>query len=777
MASHGELRLIGENYDPGFIGMMKEDDGYGSSDDFEGALGNDQDTADNGRPPKKKKKFHRHNPHQIHELESYACLSFPSFKDYLFIFLYFVHQILMGLLHLIFSFFKECPHPDEKQRRELSRRLALESKQIKFWFQNRRTQMKTQLERHENVFLKQENDKLRAENDLLRQAIASAICNNCGVPAVPDEISYEPSHLMIENSRLKDELNRARALTNKFLGRHLSSSSANASPSPSQGLNSNVEVVVRRTGFCGLNNGSISLPMGFEFGHGATMPLMNPSFAYEMPYDKSALVDVALAAMDELIKMAQMGNPLWIKGFGDGMETLNLEEYKRTFSSFIGMKPSGFTTEATRETAMVPLRGLALVDTLMDANRWAEMFPCMISRAVTIDVLSSGKGVTRDNALQLMEAEFQVLSPLVPIRQIQFIRFCKQHSDSVWAIVDVSINLSNAANALMFANCRRLPSGCVIQDMDNKYSKVTWVEHSEYDESTVHHLFRPLLSSGFGFGAQRWIATLRRQYSSLAQLMSPDIHGEDINTVGKKSMLKLAQRMAYNFSAGIGASSVNKWDKLNVGNVGEDVRVMTRKNVNDPGEPLGIVLSAATSVWMPITQQTLFGFLRNERMRNQWDILSSGRPMQAMFSVAKGPGQGNCVSILRGAAVNGSDTNMLILQETWSDACGALIVYAPVDASSIRVVMNGGDSSHVALLPSGFAILPGVQTDGPSMQPDIDENTSDGCILTVGFQILVNSVPTAKLTVESVETVNHLLTCTVEKIKAALSVTQLGSVE
>lgn len=84
MASHGELRLIGENYDPGFIGMMREDDVYGSSDDFEGALGNDQDTADNGRPAKRKKKFHRHNPQQIHELESYACL---SFQDYIFIFL------------------------------------------------------------------------------------------------------------------------------------------------------------------------------------------------------------------------------------------------------------------------------------------------------------------------------------------------------------------------------------------------------------------------------------------------------------------------------------------------------------------------------------------------------------------------------------------------------------------------------------------------------------------------------------------------------------------
>ena len=41
--------------------------------------------------------------------------------------------------------FKECPHPNEKQRMELSRRLNLESRQVKFWFQNRRTQMKVGL--------------------------------------------------------------------------------------------------------------------------------------------------------------------------------------------------------------------------------------------------------------------------------------------------------------------------------------------------------------------------------------------------------------------------------------------------------------------------------------------------------------------------------------------------------------------------------------------------------------------------------------------------------
>lgn len=40
------------------------------------------------------------------------------------------------------SFFKECPHPDDKQRKELGRELGLEPLQVKFWFQNKRTQMK-----------------------------------------------------------------------------------------------------------------------------------------------------------------------------------------------------------------------------------------------------------------------------------------------------------------------------------------------------------------------------------------------------------------------------------------------------------------------------------------------------------------------------------------------------------------------------------------------------------------------------------------------------------
>lgn len=87
----------------------EEHESRSGSDNLDGggASGDDQDaSADN---PPRKKRYHRHTPQQIQELE---------------------------------ALFKECPHPDEKQRLELSKRLSLETRQVKFWFQNRRTQMK-----------------------------------------------------------------------------------------------------------------------------------------------------------------------------------------------------------------------------------------------------------------------------------------------------------------------------------------------------------------------------------------------------------------------------------------------------------------------------------------------------------------------------------------------------------------------------------------------------------------------------------------------------------
>ncbi|KAK1304323.1 Homeobox-leucine zipper protein ANTHOCYANINLESS 2 [Acorus calamus] len=101
------------DFDFGGPNREEEYESRSGSDNIEG--GSDDELDPDEPPSKKKKRYHRHTPQQIQELE---------------------------------ALFKECPHPDEKQRLELSRRLSLETRQVKFWFQNRRTQMKVKSEEH-----------------------------------------------------------------------------------------------------------------------------------------------------------------------------------------------------------------------------------------------------------------------------------------------------------------------------------------------------------------------------------------------------------------------------------------------------------------------------------------------------------------------------------------------------------------------------------------------------------------------------------------------------
>ncbi|KAG2587354.1 hypothetical protein PVAP13_5NG136300 [Panicum virgatum] len=649
--------------------------------------------------------------------------------------------------------------------------------------------MKTQLERHENALLKQENDKLRAENMTIREAMHSPMCGSCGSPAMLGEVSLEEQHLCIENARLKDELNRVYALATKFLGKPMSMLAGplmqphlSSLPMPSSSL----ELAIGD--FRGLGSmPSATMPgsMG-EFAGGVSSPLgtvITPAratgsapLAMVRIDDRSMLLELAINAMDELVKLAQIDEPLWLPSLNGSpnKEMLNFEEYAHTFLPCIGVKPMGYVSEASRESGLVIIDdSVALVETLMDERRWSDMFSCMIAKATVIEEVTSGIAGSRNGALLVMKAELQVLSPLVPIREVTFLRFCKQLAEGAWAVVDVSIDgllrdqnsatTSNAANV----RCMRLPSGCVMQDTPNGFCKVTWVEHTEYDEASVHQLYRPLLRSGLAFGARRWLAMLQRQCECLAILMSPDtVSANDSSVItqeGKRSMLKLARRMTENFCAGVSASSAREWSKLDgaTGSIEEDVRVMARKSVDEPGEPPGVVLSAATSVWVPVAPEKLFNFLRDEQLRAEWDILSNGGPMQEMANIAKGQEHGNSVSLLRASAMSANQSSMLILQETCTDASGSMVVYAPVDIPAMQLVMNGGDSTYVALLPSGFAILP----DGPSATTG---HKTGGSLLTVAFQILVNSQPTAKLTVESVVTVNNLISCTIKKIKTAL---------
>ncbi|KAL8136801.1 hypothetical protein V2J09_002802 [Rumex salicifolius] len=722
------LDMTGKSSSENDLGKMRGDQeefesSRSATDNLDGLSGDDQ--ADPNQRPNKKKRYHRHTQYQIQELE---------------------------------SFFKECPHPDDKQRKDLSHRLNLEPLQIKFWFQNKRTQTKAQHERTENQQLRSENERLRADNMRFKEALSNASCPNCGGPAALGEMSFDEQHLRIENARLREEVDRISAIAAKYVGKPLATY-PNLMPNTSS---SSLDIG-------GRSFGSQPGLVGDIYGGGPGDILHSIPGTTET--DRPMIIELALAAMDELIKMAQVREPLWVPTPNNSTEMLSEEEYFRSFPRGIGPTPLGLKSEASRDQAIVIMNHMNIVEILMDVNQWLSVFSGIVSRAMTLDVLSTGVAGNYNGAFQVMTAEFQVPSPMVPTRENYFVRYCKQHGNGTWAIVDVSLDNLRPSP---IPRCRRRPSGCLIHELPNGYSKVTWVEHVEVDDKSVHSIYRALVNSSLAFGAKRWVATLERQCERLASALATNIPSGEAGVItspeGRKSMLKLAERMMISFCSGVGASTAHTWTTLS-GSGSDDVRVMTRKSVDDPGRPPGIVLSAATSFWMPISPKRVFDFLRDEHSRSHWDILSTGGMVQEMAHIANGRDPGNCVSLLRVNSANSSQSNMLILQESSTDPTGSYVVYAPVDMVAMNVVLNGGDPDYVALLPSGFAILPDGPPEGHTVGPTgmLDVGSGGGSLITVAFQILVDSVPTAKLSLGSVATVNNLIKCTVEKIKEALA--------
>ncbi|KAG4907737.1 hypothetical protein AAZX31_20G130200 [Glycine max] len=664
------------------------------------------------------------------------------------------------------SFFKGCPHPDEKQRKALGRELGLEPLQIKFWFQNKRTQVKTQQERYENNLLRVENDKLRAENRRYRNALANALCPSCGGPTALGEMSFDEQQLRIENARLKEEIASMSGPAAKHAGKSGSNSYCNM-PSqnqmPSRSLDLGVGNNNKNNNFVAVAQAQPAAMVGEIYG--GNDPLRElPLFSC---FDKTLIGEIGLVAIEEINRLSLSGDPLWVPG-NYGSEVVNEDEYLRVFPRGIGPTLLGARTESSRQTAIVIMHHMKLVEMLMDVNQWSNMFCGIVSRAVTHEVLSTGETIRYDGACQVMSAEFQVPSPLVPTRDNYFIRFCKKHQGQSWAVVDFSMDHLRPG---AITKIRRRPSGCIIQELPNGYSKVIWVEHVEVDDSEVHNLYKNLVDSTLAFGAKRWVAAIDRTCERLASAMATNIPQGALCVItsheSRKSMMKLAERMVLSFCTGVGASTANAWTPLPSGL--EDVRVMTRKSVDDPGRPPGIVLSAATSLWLPVPARRVFEFLRSENTRNQWDILSTGAQVNELAHIANGRDHGNCVSLLRVNTQNVGQNNMLILQESFIDATGSFVIYAPIDVAAINVVLGGGNPDYVALLPSGFAVLP----DGPGLNggpgPICEAGSGGGCLLTVAFQILVDSAPTSKISVGSVTTVNSLIKRTVEKIRDAVS--------
>lgn len=98
-------------------------------------------------------------------------------------------------------------------------------------------------------------------------------------------------------------------------------------------------------------------------------PAHYPQSGLLLEEEKPLAVELAMSSIDELVKMCQASEPLWIRNNENGRQVLNHEEHARMFAWPLNLKQhsSEFRTEATRHSAVVIMNSITLVDAFLDA--------------------------------------------------------------------------------------------------------------------------------------------------------------------------------------------------------------------------------------------------------------------------------------------------------------------------------------------------------------------------------------------------------------------------
>ncbi|KAG5579741.1 hypothetical protein H5410_050368 [Solanum commersonii] len=638
---------------------------------------------------------------------------------------------------------KNLKHED--QRNQLAIEAGLDPDQIKGWFQNKRTQTKTKNERSDNQNLQNENEKFHREIIEMKKAMENNMHSKCDGPLIgEEERAGNIEKLKINMQRLREE--RKRIISNIISSYHEKSFVMDSNLAPP---NSTLGSLTNLSDECLLRQTICGSPIGYNSSfhpennndnnnvrvhsiHIKNIPIIsqleqeNYGFHHDNNGEKSVIFEIVVPAINEMLGLVYVNEPLWVKSSVDE-------------GSF----------------GVVPMTAIDLIKKFRDPIKWMNIFPTIVTKARIVDVLDSGN--------TKMYEKLHILSPLVEARDFVFIRCCKQLDQTTWIMVDVSYDLFKEIKTCAPSYAWKFPSGCVIQDTGDGKSMVAWIEHVQIDEKCqVNHIFRDLLCGRQTYGAERWIVTLQRmseryKFGMLVTCATTD----DSQGEGVKNVMNLSQRMVKSFY-----ETLSMTDKLGFStssHLNNEDRVSIRKN-EEITQSKGFIATAATSLWVPLSFETIFNLLKDNNTRCQWDVLFGGNNVTERDRVLTGTCSKNCITFIQPMPIG---NNMLVLQESSIDKMGAFLIYGPIDSTTYTSFLNGGYGEKVVILPSGIII----SHDG-RLASDMNSNgnAQNGSILTVAFQKLIcanNSISQDQHT-EAMVYIQSLLSSTVSKIKATL---------
>ncbi|KAK4721232.1 hypothetical protein R3W88_011465 [Solanum pinnatisectum] len=345
------------------------------------------------------------------------------------------HSLTVAQIHQLEAFLNECSHPNENQRNQLGRKIGLDPKKIMIWYQNKMTQTETWMIcpycfQHSQTFC---------------HSSVKGFLNHVNIeyhPKYCERSSVMGSNFAQQKSSLGSPSN---LLRQKICG------SLNAYHSTfHQKNNTNV-----REHPVNINNIPIissSLQENYEFHHDNR--------------DKSTIFEI-------------------------GGCFIHREVHEKLFPNQHRPCKSPTTRfESSKVCGVVPMSAIELIQNFLDLIsfwniKWMNMFPTIVTKARTIELLDSGNV---GGSMQLMYEKLHILSPLLEARDYFFIYYCRKLDQTTWIMVDVSHDLIKEIQSGEPSHAWKFPSGCAIRDT------VTWIEHVQVDEKIqVHHTFRNLL--------------------------------------------------------------------------------------------------------------------------------------------------------------------------------------------------------------------------------------------------------------------------------------------
>ncbi|KAH0684640.1 hypothetical protein KY290_021184 [Solanum tuberosum] len=498
------------------------------------------------------------------------------------------------------SFSNARSHSNENQQNKLSREIGLDTEQNVVRFQSRSTPVE-----HESI------SNIIPSVPERSPLMGSNMAPPKSSPGYPSNSSYE-----------------------SLLSQNISGSPTSYHP-PFHQNNNNINVRAHS-----ITNNRISIM--------SPSPQENYEFHHNNR-EKSIIFGIVIAALNEMAALLQFDISISFESSIGNACLFHREDYEKIFSNPNQPGKSPTTRfESSKVSGVVPMNAIELIQNFLDPIKWMNMFPTIVTKARTIEVLDSGD---LGGSIQLMYEKLHILSPLVEARDYYFVRCFRKLDEATWIMVDVSYDLIKDIQSSVPSHAWKFPSGCAIQDLDDGESRVTWIEHVQVDEKiSVHHMFLPLLVVRQTYGAKRWIVTLQRMCERYnVEVGATCLPRHDLKEVlndpeGFENVMQISLRMVKRFCEIL--SMTEKLDFPTSSQFKSEDRVSIRKN-EEITQQKGFIVTAATSLWLPLSCRNVFNFLKDNKSRGQWDVLAGGNIVTELARIKTGCVRGNNITIIQ----------------------------------------------------------------------------------------------------------------------------------